>query len=133
MASAIRGGFHSTASDIGIADVGQNAGRGDRFPRMSTTAKGVNFGWPQYEGASCSMTASPAQTPPKFPILVYTHNNGGCAVIGGYVSHDPQHPALKGHYLYGDLCTGQLRSIPVPTWPRKSRSATERSASPRRI
>jgi hypothetical protein len=32
-------------------------------------------------------------------------------VIGGFVSRDAQLPALKGHYIYGDLCTGQLRSF----------------------
>ena len=35
----------------------------------------------------------------------------GCSVTGGYVVRDPELPALRGRYLYGDFCAGQLRSF----------------------
>jgi hypothetical protein len=43
-------------------------------------------------------------------MLVYSHAHG-CTVIGGYVSHDPAIPALEGRYLYGDYCSGVIRSM----------------------
>ena len=41
----------------------------------------------------------------------YVHSGPCNAVIGGYVVRDPTLPALFGRYLYGDLCTGELRSF----------------------
>ncbi|MGB7257675.1 MAG: PQQ-dependent sugar dehydrogenase [Pseudolabrys sp.] len=102
--------FSFDGHNIGIGDVGQSQEEEIDFLNVAT-AKGVNFGWPQYEGRLLLDNSQPGPTPPKFPIQVYTHNNGGCAVIGGFVSRDAQLPALKGHYIYGDLCTGQLRSF----------------------
>ncbi len=32
-------------------------------------------------------------------------------MTGGYVVRDPELPALRGRYLYGDFCAGQLRSF----------------------
>ena len=32
-------------------------------------------------------------------------------MIGGTVMRDPNLPALVGRYLYGDLCTGEVRSF----------------------
>lgn len=98
---------------IAIADVGQTSREEVNFLHVAD-ASGVNFGWPQYEGDIVFDNTRPGAGPPKFPILAYPHTGGRCAIIGGYVSHDPTLPALKGRYLYGDLCTGQIRSfIPV--------------------
>ncbi len=41
----------------------------------------------------------------------YPHGTGCNSVIGGYVVRDPTLTALFGRYLYGDLCTGELRSF----------------------
>jgi hypothetical protein len=30
--------------------------------------------------------------------------------VGGYVVRDPALPALRGRYVYGDVCSGRLRS-----------------------
>jgi glucose/arabinose dehydrogenase len=101
--------FSFDGQRIAIGDVGQSAEEEIDLLR-NADAKGVNFGWPQYEGNVVFDNSRPGPTPAKFPMLVYTHNNG-CAVIGGFVSHDPAIPALDGHYLYGDLCTGVIESI----------------------
>jgi hypothetical protein len=48
--------------------------------------------------------------------LAYDHakqTGGPCAIIGGYVAHDPNVPTLLNRYLYGDLCTGEIRSFRV--------------------
>ena len=45
-------------------------------------------------------------------------------VVGGYVVRDPNLTDLYGRYLYGDFCTGELRSFRhrlseagLPEWP----------------
>jgi hypothetical protein len=48
--------------------------------------------------------------------LAYDHakqTGGPCAVIGGYVVHDPNLPALLNRYLYGDWCSGIISSFRV--------------------
>jgi hypothetical protein len=44
-------------------------------------------------------------------MYVYKHNNGACAIIGGYIARDPTLPALRNKYLFGDLCTGRIFSL----------------------
>jgi hypothetical protein len=43
----------------------------------------------------------------------YTHSSvgGGCSVIGGHVYDGEALPPLRGHFLYGDLCAGILRTV----------------------
>jgi hypothetical protein len=74
-------------------------------------AKGVNFGWPQYEGDIVFDSTRPGPDPAKFPMFVYPHTDGRCAIMGGFVMHDLKLPALKGRYLYGDRCDGVIRSF----------------------
>jgi glucose/arabinose dehydrogenase len=97
---------------IVIADVGQSSFEEINYLNLAD-AKGANFGWPDWEGRQPfdSPDVPPGPDPPTFPMLVYNHNNNRCAVIGGYVSHDPAISALSGRYLYGDLCDGKIRSM----------------------
>jgi len=95
---------------VAIADVGQGSWEEINF-LITNRIKGVNFGWPQYEGNAVFDNTRPGPDPPTFPILTYDHNGGRCAVIGGYVVHDSNLPRLLGRYLYGDLCTGEIRSF----------------------
>ncbi len=99
---------------IAIGDVGQN-----QFEELDYTtvarAKGANFGWDALEGFDTyedenSGTRDPGET--VKPIFAYPHSRGGsCSVIGGYVVQDPRLRGLRGHYVYADLCEGQLRSL----------------------
>ena len=100
---------------IAIADVGQN-----EFEELDYTtvaaARGANFGWDALEGFHAyedenSGTPDPGGT--VKPIFAYSHARGGgsCSIIGGYVVRDPRLPALRGRYVYADLCEGQLRSL----------------------
>jgi len=104
--------FAFEGNNIIIADVGQGSWEEVNYLRL-TNAKGANFGWPDWEGKHRfdSPDVPPGPNAPTFPMLNYSHNNGRCAVIGGYVSHDPAIPALEGRYLYGDLCEGIIRSM----------------------
>jgi glucose/arabinose dehydrogenase len=103
--------FSFDRTRIAIADVGQDSREEVNLLRTSDAA-GVNFGWPEYEGDVLFDPANPGQDPATFPMFTYNHREDGCtAIIGGYVIRDPNLPTLNGRYLYGDLCTGELRSF----------------------
>jgi hypothetical protein len=57
------------------------------------------------------------------PVASYTHADGSCAVIGGYVYRGTRFPALRGAYVYGDECTGKVwvldASNPTGSAPRQ--------------
>ena len=95
---------------LAIGDVGQSQREEVNFLNFSDAA-GANFGWPQFEGELSFDPTRPGPHPPKPPMHVYSHDNGGCAITGGYVIRDPRLPALIGRYLYADYCTGDLRTF----------------------
>ena len=41
----------------------------------------------------------------------YSNSGGPCAVIGGYVVRDARLRSLFHRYVYGDFCTGKVRSL----------------------
>jgi Glucose / Sorbosone dehydrogenase len=108
--------FSFDGNHVVIADVGQ-----DRFEEIDYEtvqgAHGANFGWDAFEG-NARFRSPGASRPPKRhtrPIAQYGHGGGNCSITGGYVVRDPQLVSLQGRYVYGDLCTGQIRSlIPQP-------------------
>jgi glucose/arabinose dehydrogenase len=103
--------FAFDGNRIAIADVGQTQQEEINF-LTAAGAKGVNFGWPQFEGKVIFDNSQPKPPgPAKMPMTVYTHVNGRCAIIGGYVSHDVRIAALSNRYLFGDLCTGEIFSL----------------------
>ncbi len=116
--------FDTSGSEprIAIGDVGQNQVEELDYTTVAA-AGGANFGWDAFEGFSPyrdenSGTADPGGT--VKPIFAYPHSRGGsCSIIGGYVVRDPSLRALRGRYVYADLCEGQLRSL-VPHLKRAS-------------
>ena len=52
-------------------------------------------------------------TSPTAPVLDYGRAGGECSVIGGVVVRDPRLTGLAGRYVYGDYCTGALRSFRI--------------------
>jgi len=101
--------FDRKTGDLWIGDVGQY-----EFEEIDGVARkdleGANFGWSAYEGEARfnEDQEAPGQVP---PVLVYSQDEGGCAVTGGYVVRDPALRSLYGRYLYGDYCLGELRSF----------------------
>jgi glucose/arabinose dehydrogenase len=95
---------------IAIADVGE-VEREEIDILTLKEAAGGNFGWPQYEGGAVFDDDRPGKDPPLFPILDYGHSGGACAVIGGHIVRERALRSLRGRYLYGDFCTGELRSF----------------------
>ena len=45
------------------------------------------------------------------PIATYSHDDG-CSVTGGYVYRGSR-AALRGRYIYGDYCSGNVWSLKV--------------------
>ncbi|HEU4599102.1 MAG TPA: PQQ-dependent sugar dehydrogenase [Solirubrobacterales bacterium] len=116
---------------IAIGDVGQ-----DRFEELDYLtvgrASGANFGWDAFEGFSRYHGANGGTPDPGGtvkPILAYGRSRGGgsCTIIGGYVARDPRLPALRGRYVYADLCEGRLRSLV----PHLRRASDDRPIGPR--
>jgi len=109
--------FNPSTGTLAIGDVGQDTLEEIDYTKVQR-AEGANFGWPRWEGDLPFNLSRPDPNPtppfPVFPILTYSHSNG-CAIIGGYVVHDPGLPSLRGRYLYTDLCSGVIRSlVPKP-------------------
>ena len=108
---------------IAIGDVGQ-----DSFEEIDyltlTAANGANFGWNDFEGFAPFPGAHPPTANPTVkPIKVYRSSGNACAIVGGYVARDPRVPALLHRYVYGDFCTGKVRSlIPDPAGARRDRA-----------
>ncbi len=100
--------FDRSTDDLTIGDVGQGAIEEVDFVR-SGGGKGANFGWRPYEG---TQRHSPGESAPGHvpPVIQKSHSDGWCSITGGYVVRDPQLPALRGRYVYGDFCMGRLRA-----------------------
>jgi glucose/arabinose dehydrogenase len=91
-----------------VADVGESAF--EEINVVPLRAAGLaNFGWPYFEGRTRRLAGGPAGMDP--PSLALRHGPGMCAVVGGQVVRTATLPQLRGRYLYGDVCSGGLRSV----------------------
>jgi glucose/arabinose dehydrogenase len=94
--------------DLYIADVGQSLYEEiDRVPAATT---GANFGWNQREGLHPYNGGAPPVGNVD-PIFEYTHDNGNCAITGGYVYRGTRIAGLAGSFLYADYCVGDLYAL----------------------
>ena len=101
--------FSFDGGRIIIADVGHGYQEEINFLRIAD-ARGANFGWPAFQGNE-PFGGVHGRDPPTFPMHTYAHSGECNAVVGGYVVRDPTLTALFGRYIYGDYCTGELRSF----------------------
>jgi glucose/arabinose dehydrogenase len=105
--------FDRRRGHLVIGDVGQDEveeidfvpGRGgDRAPRG-----GYNFGWDVFEGRDRYEGGSaPGHVA---PVITHRQSGGFCSIIGGYVLRDRSLRGTRyaGRYVYGDLCSPELR------------------------
>jgi len=94
--------------------------------RVAPDQGGANLGWNLREGThpfstSCTQTGG-ALTDPVFD---YDHSQGDATVIGGYVYHGAEMPALAGGYIFGDFISGRIWSLRQSggTWTRSDVTA----------
>jgi len=112
--------FDRATGAINIADVGQNAVEEVNYAPRGR-ARGRNFGWNIFEGRRrYSAGSAPGHLP---PVLERFASQGNCSITGGYVVRDRSLPALRGRYVYSDLCDGRIRSARL----RSGRAAGDRS------
>lgn len=103
-----------------IADVGQKR-REEVNVETIKTARGANFGWPIYEGTLRFRPGRLARH--DKPVHQYSHSGGACSITGGTVIRDPRLDGLRGRYIYGDYCSGFVRTfIPKLGGSRKDNS-----------
>jgi glucose/arabinose dehydrogenase len=100
--------FDRRTGDLSIGDVGQNEVEEIDFVRRGK-GRGANFGWRPFEGRSryASGESAPGHVP---PVITRSHGDGWCSITGGVVVRDPQLPALRGRYVFGDFCKGRILS-----------------------
>jgi glucose/arabinose dehydrogenase len=105
-----RWSFDRATGDLWIGDVGEDTSEElDYLP--GPVVGGNNFGWPFLEGNHCFSPAVGCDSTGLIPpILEYAHQPS-CAIAGGYVYRGRKYPDLRGTYLYGDYCSGAIRSV----------------------
>ena len=64
-----------------------------------------------YEESAETAEAYIRETGLTLPVLDYTHDNGACSIVGGYVYRGPSNASLIGTYFYADFCAGFVRSF----------------------
>jgi hypothetical protein len=114
--------FDRLTGAMTIGDVGQSAREEVDYATAPMPGRGANYGWNCREG----LIAGPGTdlpgtgcmtTPFVSPVFDYPHEDPGggaahgCAIIGGYVAREAIPTTLTGRYVYGDLCTGEIRSL----------------------
>ena len=110
--------FDSDTGDLWIADVGQ--GDFEEVNRAVATdrrdaGRGASFGWSAVEGFEPFNSDQSAEGA-VMPLFVYDHAEGRCSVSGGAVARGDAVADLRGWYVFGDYCTGQIWALD-PTAP----------------
>jgi uncharacterized repeat protein (TIGR03806 family) len=102
-----RGDIDPVTGDIWIADVGFTSRE-----EIDKVIKGGNYGWNVFEGTQCrEYSGSCADTGLIEPVVEFSHENGQCAVIGGYVYRGNSISELQGRYLFADFCTSKISAV----------------------
>jgi glucose/arabinose dehydrogenase len=100
--------FSFDGSRMLIADVGHERREEVDAERVGR-ARGANFGWDVFEGSLRFRPGSIAHH--NKPIHEYSIGGKRCSIVGGYVVRDPRLGRLRGRYLYGDYCSGEIRAL----------------------
>ena len=101
--------FDRETGALWLADVGQ-----DRWEEIDLVTRGGNYGWNIMEGDHCFLPEKDCHVEGlTLPLYEYGHDRGRCSVTGGYVYRGKKVPALRGNYLFGDYCSGEIFAVPV--------------------
>ncbi len=105
--------FDAVTGDLWIGDVGQDQNEEVNYLPNQTfdfAGKGANLGWRIMEGNDLF----DGDTPPRRhigPVFTYNHDFGRCSVTGGYVYRGLRMDDLKGAYVFGDFCSGEVVAL----------------------
>lgn len=104
--------FDRTTGDLYIGDVGESKREEVDAVTAPSAGRALNFGWNIMEGTLCFNPPSGCnQAGLTLPIKDYTHDDGACSIVGGYVYRGTKNPSVTGTYFYGDHCAGFVRSL----------------------
>jgi glucose/arabinose dehydrogenase len=96
--------FDRATGALWAGDVGQGT-----WEEIDLIERGGNYGWDTMEGPDCFNTSGCDRSGLIAPRASYrTHEDGTCAVTGGYVYRGSAMPELLGWYMYADYCSGQV-------------------------
>lgn len=101
-----------TNGDLYLGDTGQNHLEELDVVPPSLQA-GANYGWSVYE-ATVRFKKDQEFTPggPVIaPALTYSHDEGGCSIVPGEVYRGRVLPWLRGRFVFGDYCAGDLLAV----------------------
>ena len=88
---------------------------------VERVTKGIFYGWPAREGAFRFEVSDKTHVYPlpstdssggAYPVTQYDHEEGRAAIAGGFVYRGAGIPGLRGHYVCGDIVSGDLFAIP---------------------
>ena len=103
--------FDRQTGDMFIGDVGQNLWEELDFQPASSSG-GENYGWRCYEGdATYNISGCGSPSSYTFPIYVYGRTGSSCSVVGGFMYRGSQFPAMVGHYVMADYCSGRFWDV----------------------
>lgn len=112
--------FDGATGDLWMPDVGENDWEEINFRPAGQTG-GENYGWNAYEGPAPFVPREENEQPAADlnpagpyvrPVFVYPHPPRGCsALVGGFPYRGRRVRGLRGAYVFGDLCQGELRAI----------------------
>ena len=96
--------FDRENGDLWVADVGQH-----KWEEIDRVVRGGNYGWRVMEGRHCYHPTTSCEVAGLIPpVAEYGHSEGRCSITGGYVYRGKLSPSLRGHYLFGDYCSGEV-------------------------
>lgn len=96
--------FDRDTGDLWAGDVGQN-----RWEEIDLIRRGGNYGWNVLEGNHCFRPSSNCRREGMAPpVWEYSLDGEPCSIIGGYVYRGSAIPWLRGAYVYGDFCSGNV-------------------------
>jgi glucose/arabinose dehydrogenase len=100
-----------------FTDIGQA-----QIEEVNLGVSGANYGWPLREGTFVTdrldeqnlygLGSEDAAYGFTYPVAQYDHDDG-LAIAGGFVYRGTRAPALKGHYLCGDIVNGRIFHVPA--------------------
>jgi len=100
--------FDRSTGDMWIGDVGQ--GEWEEIDFAPAGSHGQNWGWNRREGKHAYNGGSPPAGNVD-PIYDFSHNDGSCAVTGGYVYRGTRLRGWDGTYLFADYCVGKVMAL----------------------
>ncbi len=101
--------FDRATNDVWIGDVGQNAVGRDRL-RRGRNRRRQQLGLERAR-RDARVRGSARRPARRDPIFELSHDDGNCAVTGGYVYRGAAIPALRGAYVFADYCAGELTAL----------------------